>query len=69
MNVNPADLSAASAVLWDRYLGLAPSLRLLLRLKSLIMPPATRSDFVECLRATGSRTPDGKAWSAASVNT
>ena len=69
MNVNPADLSAAAALLWDRYLGLAPSLRLLLRLKSLIMPPATKSDFVECLRATGSRTPDGKAWSAISVNT
>src|SRR5258708_5513052 len=69
MIVNPAGLSAALVVRWDRYLGLAPSLRQLLRLKSLIMPPATKSDFVECLRATGSRTADGKAWSAVSVNT
>src|SRR5260221_1585865 len=69
MIVNPAALPAAVVVRWDRYLGLAPSLRLLPRLKSLIVPPATKSDFVECLRATGSRTPDGKGWSAVSVNT
>jgi len=69
MIVNPTDLPAAVVVRWNRYLGLASSLRLLLRLKSLIVPSATKSDFVECLRATGSRTPEGKAWSAVSVNT
>jgi superfamily II DNA or RNA helicase len=57
-----------SAPLWDRYIRLAPSLRLLLRLKSLIVPPVAKSEFVECLKATGSQTPDGKAWTAVSVN-
>ena len=57
-----------SPALWDRYVRLAPSLRLLLRLKSLIVPPAGKTEFVECLKATGSRTPDDKAWTAVSVN-
>jgi superfamily II DNA or RNA helicase len=57
------------AGLWDRYAALPPSLKLLLRLKSLIIPPVTKSEFVDCLKVTRSRTPDDKAWSAISVNT
>ncbi len=67
MNVISAKLPADK--LWHRYIQLAPSLRLLLRLKSLIMPPATKTEFMDCLKATGSRTPDHKAWTAVSVNT
>ena len=66
MNVFSA---APPAALWDRYVQLTPGLRRLLWLKGLIVPPITKSDFVECLRATGSRAPDGKAWSAVSANT
>ncbi len=42
---------------------------MLLRLKSLIVPGATKSEFVECIKASGSRTPDGKIWTAVLVNT
>jgi superfamily II DNA or RNA helicase len=53
---------------WQRYEELRPSVKQLLRLKSLMVPSVTKSEFVECLKAAGSRTPDGKAWSAISVN-
>jgi superfamily II DNA or RNA helicase len=56
------------AALWDRYVSLLPNLKLLVRLKSLLVPPVTKSDFVECLKAAGSRTPDGRAWTVASVS-
>jgi hypothetical protein len=61
--------ATGSVALWERHLGLAPSLRMLLQLKSLIMPPASKADFAECMRASGSRTPDGKVWSAVAVDT
>ena len=67
MNVTSPRPPAATP--WDRYVGLAPSLSRLLRLKSLIVPAGSKSEFVECLKASGSRTPDDKAWSAVSVNT
>ena len=56
------------AALWDRYVSLLPNLKLLLRLKCLLVPAVTKSDFVECLKAAGSRAPDGKAWTVASVS-
>ena len=63
--------AAPPATLWDRYVQLTPGLRLLLRLKSLIVPPGTvtKADFVACLQATGSRAPDGKAWSGVAAST
>jgi superfamily II DNA or RNA helicase len=66
MNAIIPQPSSANAL--NRYVQLPPSLKLLLRLKSLIVPAGTKSEFVECLRSTGSRTADGKAWSAISVN-
>jgi superfamily II DNA or RNA helicase len=59
----------SSVNLWDRYVGLRGSLKALLRLKSLIIPAVTKIEFVDCLKATGLRTPDDKAWTAVSVNT
>ena len=67
--MNAISPRSPAATLWDRYVRLPPSLRMLLRLKSLIVPGATKSEFVECIKASGSRTPDGKIWTAVSVNT
>jgi hypothetical protein len=54
--------SANSAALWDRYLRLGPDARLVLRLKSLIVPAVTKTDFATCLARTGLRTVAGKAF-------
>ena len=67
--MNAISPRSPAATLWDRYVRLPPSLRMLLRLKSLIVPGATKSEFVECIKASGSRTPDGKTWTAVLVNT
>jgi hypothetical protein len=52
------------AGLWDRYVGLPPGPKFLLRLKGLGFQATTKTEFVDCLRATGRRPLDGKAWSA-----
>jgi hypothetical protein len=54
--------------LWDVFQRLEPPSQMVLRLKALIGAPVTRGAFIEVLRATGIRTPDGKAWSAISLN-
>jgi len=54
---------------WNRYTGLQSELKRLLRLKALASAPVSKSEFVTCLQASGGRTPDGKAWQAATVNT
>ena len=56
------------AVLWDRYIRLPPSLKLMLRLNSLIVPPAAKPEFLDCLKATGSRARNGKAWAVQLVS-
>jgi superfamily II DNA or RNA helicase len=63
-----AILAKPPADLWDRYVQLDSGAKQLLWLKSLIVPAVTKAEFVECLKATGSRTPDGGAWTGPSVN-
>jgi superfamily II DNA or RNA helicase len=47
---------------------LGPGAKLILRLKSLIVPAVTKTEFAGCLARTGLRTPAGKAWAAATIN-
>jgi len=54
----------SQAALWEVYARLAPGPKLVMRLKSLIDPPVTKIEFFECLKATGSRSADGNAWTA-----
>ncbi|MGD0104640.1 MAG: DEAD/DEAH box helicase [Rhodopila sp.] len=54
--------------LWERYVQLAAGPKLLLRLKALIFPAISKSEFAECVIGTGARSPDGRIWSARSVN-
>jgi superfamily II DNA or RNA helicase len=53
---------------WDRYIRLPPSLKMFVRLKSLLVPPVAKPEFMDCLKATGSRTRDGKAWTSQLVS-
>ena len=62
-----AILANSSDALWDRYVKLTPSLQRLLRLKSLLVPAVTKAEFLDCLRVTESRTPEGLAWTGPSV--
>ena len=66
MNFIPA--RSPTADLWDRYASLEPAPKLLLRLKSLIVLPVGKTDFLDCVTLTRVRSPDGKAWSARTVN-
>jgi len=66
MNVSLARPPSASV--WDHYLRLPSGPKLLLRLKSLIGSSVTKTEFIDCLKATGLRTPEGKAWSPQLVN-
>jgi len=58
----------SDADLWDRYAQLPAGAKLVLRLKSLLFLPTTKTVFLECLTRSGLRAPDGKAWSSRSVN-
>jgi superfamily II DNA or RNA helicase len=58
----------SSADLLDRYARLPPGPKLILRLKSLTIPQVTKSEFIDCMRATGLRTREGKAWSPQLIN-
>jgi superfamily II DNA or RNA helicase len=58
----------SSAALWDRYVRLPPEAKLVLRLKSLIVPGVPRGEFANVLARTGLRTQAGRNWSAQSVN-
>ena len=60
--------SVHSAARWGRYARLGPDAKLILRLKSLIVPVVTKTEFAECLARTGLRTRAGKAWAAATIN-
>ncbi len=53
---------------WDRYARLPAGPKLVLRLKSLVFLPTSKTVFLDCLAASGLRMPDGKAWSPRSVN-
>ena len=53
--------------LWERYVGLAPGPKLLLRLKSLMIPAPGKVAFAECVTKSGLRSTDGRIWSARSV--
>ena len=58
----------SSGELLERYAGLTPGPKLVLRLKSLVFLPAGKTEFLQCLTRGGLRMPDGKAWSSRSVN-
>ena len=58
-----------TAALLDRYNRLPPSLKLILRLKSLIVPPVAKPEFLDCLKASGLRARDGRAWASQLVST
>ena len=47
---------------------MAPIPKLFVRLKSLIFAATTKNEFVDCLRATGLRPPDGKMWQPQAVS-
>ena len=66
MNFMHAPPSAAD--LLARYAQLPPGPKLILRLKSLTIPQVTKSEFIDCMRATGRRTQEGKAWSPQLIN-
>jgi hypothetical protein len=59
--------SAQSTALRDRYARLAPDAKLILRLKSLIVPAVAKAEFAQCLARTGLRTRAGKVWTAAMI--
>jgi superfamily II DNA or RNA helicase len=54
--------------LLDRYNRLPLGQKMVLRLKSLLRPAASPAELVECLKATGVRTPNGKAWTSPLVS-
>ena len=58
-----------AAALWERFMALPPPLKTMLRLRALIVPPTTKLLFVDCLKASGTPAPDGKAWTAVSITT
>ena len=59
----------SAAALWERFMALPPPLKTMLRLRALIVPPTTKLLFVDCLKASGTPAPDGKAWTAVSITT
>ncbi len=66
--MNMIDPSGASPKLRQRYERLPTGPKLVLWVKSLTFLPTTKSVFIECLTRSGLRAPDGKAWSARSLN-
>ncbi len=66
MNFMPTRQSSPD--LLARYAQLPPGPKLVLRLKTLLIPPVTKSEFVDCMKATGLRTRQDKAWSPQLVN-
>lgn len=58
----------APASLEDRYAGLPPDLKHVMRLKSLVVPSVTKADFAACLTESGLRGPAGKALLPVAVN-
>jgi superfamily II DNA or RNA helicase len=62
------DVRAPSAAdLWQKFVGLPPGAKQLLRLKSLIFLPTTKTVFQDCLVRSGLRMPTGKAWSHGTI--
>ena len=59
----------SSAALWDRYVRLPPDAKLVLRLKSLIVPGVPKGEFANVLVRAGLRTGAGKYWAHGAVHT
>ncbi|MGI4943462.1 MAG: DEAD/DEAH box helicase [Janthinobacterium lividum] len=49
-------------------MALATGLKLVMRLKSLVLLPTNKTQFLQCLTRSGIRGPDGRAWSSQSSN-
>ena len=65
---NPARPRPEPDVTWERYSRLPPGPKVVLRLKSLVFLPTTKSVFSDILTRSGSKTPEGRAWSSQSIN-
>jgi len=63
------DVRAPSAAeLWERVVGLSADAKQLLRLKSLVLLPTTKTVFQDCLVRSGLRMPSGRVWSNSTIN-
>nr|WP_294511113.1 DEAD/DEAH box helicase [uncultured Rhodopila sp.] len=57
-----------TAALWDRYVRLPPHGKLMMRMKSLIVPAVVKSDFNDCMARTRLPREDGKVWAPQAIN-
>ncbi len=64
----PSSRPVSRDALLERAAALPATERMVLHLKALIGPPTNKQEFLTVMNATGSRAPDGKAWSYKPVN-
>ena len=69
MTVSRSRRSVADPDLWERYARLPEGPSLVLRLKSLVVPPTGKTVFLHCLARSGLRAPSGKVWTSSVLNT
>ena len=55
------------AGLWEQYVQLPQSKKLMMQLKSLIGHPTSKAEFTECVRVSGEKMPTGHAWLGSSL--
>lgn len=54
--------------LWDRYVALPADFKTVMRLKSFVLLPTNKTQFLQCVMRSDSRGPNGRAWSSPSLN-
>nr|WP_294518383.1 DEAD/DEAH box helicase [uncultured Rhodopila sp.] len=59
---------STSIALWERYVRLPPHGKLMMRMKSLIVPAVGKADFNDCMARTRLRTGDDKVWAPQAIN-
>jgi superfamily II DNA or RNA helicase len=67
--MNAISRRAPALDLLDSYARLAAGAKLVLRMKSLMLLPTSKTEFLEAVTRGGLRMSDGKAWSSAPLNT
>jgi hypothetical protein len=67
--MNFVRMRSSPAELRDQYARLPPEPKRVLWLKSLVLLPVGKSEFLACLTRSGLRAPDGSPWTARSANT
>src|SRR5262245_8002308 len=60
--------AADRSILWSRYEDLSATEKTVIRLKALIGSMTSKTMLVTAMVATGTRAPDGKAWSPKALN-